>query len=94
MSTFRPSHDCPQPWDGPPVVLPGDAPFDAIAYAAGAESFDQGATWGRLAAIDAALEESGEPPEALLGFRKSFCLGYLAAQKVAAERGPKPVWSG
>ena len=94
MSTFRPSHDCPQPWDGPPVVLPDDAPFDAAAYAAGAEAYDSGRTRQAIRELDTLLLQSGAPPSLIAALRKSFAMGYLAAQKVAAERGPKPVWSG
>lgn len=92
----RPCHDCPQPWDDLPTVLPDDAPFDAHAFALGAQSFDGGAKLTDFGPDDIMFVpiDAEDTPEKMVSFRVSFCFGYLAAQKVAAERGRKPGWSG
>lgn len=68
------------------MVLPDDAPFDPIAYATGAEGFDQGVTWAQLAAMDAMLAGQEGPPEVMVAFRKSYCFGFLDAMRVKAVR--------
>lgn len=81
------------PRDLPPV-LPDEVPFDAKAYAWGAAFYDQGKALAAAATIPWILVADDDPPEARLVWRKSATMGYLAAQKVAAERGCKSVWSG
>ena len=82
-----------KPRDLPPV-LPDDAPFDAASYAWGAWAYDDGMSLWVIAQLDCFAAENGRSPDQRLAYRKSVCFGYLAALKVAAERGRKPVWSG
>lgn len=64
------------------LCLPDEAPFDPKAWATGAEDFNDGVQWEMVKAWGDRTATASD----LVGWRKSYCFGYLAAQHAAGVR--------